>query len=144
MLYFDTSFLVPMLIAEETSDKVEAFLLALSPEEDLAVSHWTRVEFASVLARLVRMQQLGRQDAGEISNCFDAFLEQSFIILTPTLADYQHGWSFLTRFDNSLRGGDALHLAIANNRNCEEFYTLDAGLQQAGALLDIPVTRGIT
>jgi len=46
MLYFDTSFLVPMLIAEETSDKVEAFLLALSPEQDLTVSHWTRVEFA--------------------------------------------------------------------------------------------------
>lgn len=56
MLYFDTSFLVPMLIAEETSNKVEAFLVDLSPAEDLVVSQWTRVEFASVLSCLVRMQ----------------------------------------------------------------------------------------
>ena len=143
MLYFDTSFLVPMLIAEETSDKVESFLLALSPEQDLTVSHWTRVEFASVLSRLVRMQQLDRPDAGEVSMRFDTFLEQSFTILTPSQADYQHCWSLLTRFDNSLRGGDALHLAIADNRGCEKLYTLDTGMQQAGELLDIPVTRGI-
>ena len=143
MLYFDTSFLVPMLIAEETSQRVETFLLALSPEQDLTVSHWTRVEFASVLSRLVRMQQLGRKDARECSLRFDAFLEQSFRILTPTLADYQRCLNFLTRFDNSLRGGDALHLAIADNRDCVALYTLDAGLQQAGKLLDIPVSRGI-
>ena len=41
MLYFDTSFLVPMLIAEETSERVEAFLLNLSAEKDLFVSLWT-------------------------------------------------------------------------------------------------------
>lgn len=143
MLYFDTSFLVPMLVAEETSKRVEAFLLALSPEQDLAVSQWTRVEFATVLSRLVRMQQLGRQDARGCSIRFDAFLEQSFTILTPTLADYQLCWNFITRFDNTLRAGDALHLAIADNRKCEELYTLDTGLLQAGELLDIPVSRGI-
>ena len=143
MLYFDTSFLVPMLIAEETSNKVEAFLLALSPEQDLAVSQWPRMEFASVLSRLVRMQQLGTQEAKECSIRFDAFLEQSFSIFLPTLADYKCCWNFLTCFDNNLRAGDALHLAIAANRECAEFYTLDAGLLQAGKLLDIPVSRGI-
>ena len=143
MFYFDTSFLVPMLIAEETSNSVEAFLLALSPEQDLAVSQWTRVEFASVLSRLVRMQQLDGEDAKACSIRFDAFLQQSFNIFTPTLADYKRCWNFLTCFDNNLRAGDALHLAIAANRECKEFYTLDAGLLQAGKLLDIPVSRGI-
>lgn len=143
MLYFDTSFLVPMLIAEETSEKVEAFLVALSPEQELAVSQWTRVEFASVLSRLVRMQQLGRHEAMGCSIRFDVFLEQSFSILTPSLADYHCCWSFLTRFDNNLRAGDALHLAIAVNQKCEQLYTLDTGLLQAGELLDIPVSRGI-
>lgn len=143
MLYFDTSFLVPMLIAEETSEKIEAFLLSLSPEQDLAVSQWTRVEFASVLSRLVRMKQLESQDARECSMRFDAFLEQSFTILLPSLADYHCCWSFLTRFDNTLRAGDALHLAIADNKKCEKLYTLDIGLLQAGVLLDIPVSRGI-
>ena len=89
------------------------------------------------------MQQLDRQEAGSISDRFDAFLEQSFTILTPTLADYQQSWIFLTRFDNNLRAGDALHLAIADNRRCKNLYTLDVGLQQAGELLEIPVTPGI-
>ena len=143
MLYFDTSFLVPMLIAEDTSERVEAFFLNLSPGKDLFVSQWTRVEFASVLSRLVRMQQLGRHNAVECSKRFDLFLEQSFRIATPVVADFELSWAFLARFDNSLRAGDALHLAIAGNQGAENFYTLDNGLLQAGELLQIPVSKGI-
>lgn len=143
MLYFDTSFLVPMLIAEETSEKVENFLLALSPEQDLIVSQWTRVEFASVLSRLVRMQQLRKQDAMQYSIRFDAFLEQSFRVVTPLLLDFQRCWKLLARFDNNLRAGDALHLAIADNRGVEVIYTLDNGMLQAGELLDLPVSKGV-
>ena len=54
MRYFDTSFLVPLILPEATSEHVSGFLEALEGD-DLAVSHWTRVEFASLLAREVRM-----------------------------------------------------------------------------------------
>lgn len=54
MHYFDTSFLVPLILSEASSEPVSAFVESLAGE-DLAVSHWTRLEFASLLAREVRM-----------------------------------------------------------------------------------------
>lgn len=55
MLYFDTSFLVPLLLPEKTSEKIEAYFHHLPVDQTLVTSQWTRVEFASVLSRLVRM-----------------------------------------------------------------------------------------
>ncbi len=60
MLYFDTSFLVPLILPEATSDKITAFIRTLSAEA-FAVSHWTLVEFSSLIAREARM---GGLDAG--------------------------------------------------------------------------------
>ena len=54
MLYFDTSFLAPLIVEEATSKKIEAFFVAL-PVGRLHVSQWTRVEFASLIAREFRM-----------------------------------------------------------------------------------------
>jgi hypothetical protein len=42
-----------------------------------------------------------------------------------------------------LRAGDALHLAIAGNRQAAAIYSLDKGLLMAGRLLDLPVSMGI-
>lgn len=54
MIYFDTSFLVPFIVPELTSDAVMAFIGRLPPGE-LAISHWTEVEFTSLPAHEVRM-----------------------------------------------------------------------------------------
>jgi hypothetical protein len=54
VLYFDTSFLVPLVLPEATSDSVAAFVHRLSAEQ-LTVTHWTKVEFSSLIAREVRM-----------------------------------------------------------------------------------------
>jgi predicted nucleic acid-binding protein len=43
----------------------------------------------------------------------------------------------------SLRVGDALHLAIASNRNVGTFYTLDKKLLRAGKLLGLSIATGI-
>lgn len=50
MVYFDTSFLAPLILQELTSAKVERFVIDL-PVGQLATSHWTRIEFSSLLAR---------------------------------------------------------------------------------------------
>jgi uncharacterized protein len=62
MLYFDTSFLVPLVLPEATSDKIAVFIRELDIEQ-LAISHWTRVEFSSLIARVVRMGGLDAQAA---------------------------------------------------------------------------------
>ncbi len=50
MRYFDISFLIPLILPEAASDPVAGFFEDL-PADDLAVSHWSRVEFASLLDR---------------------------------------------------------------------------------------------
>jgi len=62
MLYFDTSFITPIFRKEATSTSIEHFLQQQTAGE-LAISHWTRVEFSSVLARDVRMGVIEPQAA---------------------------------------------------------------------------------
>ena len=142
MHYFDTSFLVPLILPEATSDAVSGFVAGLGGE-DLAVSHWTRVEFSSLLARQVRMGGLEAGAAREADARFDSMLGGSFAVLLPNGADFDLAREYLGRFETGLRAGDALHLAIAGNRRAEAIYSLDKTLLKAGAMLGVTARAGI-
>ena len=116
--YFDTSFLVPLILSEATSDLIAGFFGDLSVGS-LAVSHWTRVEFSSLLAREVRMGGLSADTAHEAEARFEAMVEESFEVLLPNGDDFNLAKEYLGRFDTGLRAGDALHLAIAGNHWAE-------------------------
>ena len=142
MRYFDTSFLAPLVLEEATSARVERFIAALPPEE-LAVSHWTGTEFASLLAREVRMGGLRAAEATETAAEFEAIMAESFVILLPGAEDFDLARRFLGNYATGLRAGDALHLAIAANRKSEAIYSLDNRMVQAGRMLRLPISRGI-
>ncbi len=142
MLYFDTSFLAPLVIPEATSGKVAAFVRRL-PAEEFAVSHWTRVEFSSLIAREVRMGGLDVQAATRAAARFEAMVEESFSVLLPNADDFALAKRYLGRFETRLRAGDALHLAVANNHRASVIYSLDKILLDAGKLLALPVSMGI-
>lgn len=142
MLYFDTSFLAPLILEEETSEKVEAFVGTL-PTGELCISHWTRTEFASLLAREVRMGALAEDNALAAMDQFDAMVAESFQVLAPGAADFELATGYIKHFATKLRAGDALHLAIASNHGAKMFYTLDEGLLAAAKLLKVHASRGI-
>ncbi|MDO9466775.1 MAG: type II toxin-antitoxin system VapC family toxin [Thiobacillus sp.] len=142
MLYFDTSFLAPLILEESTSTKIEAFFAKL-PAGELYVSHWTRVEFASLIAREVRMGGLAEADAQLAIGQFDELVTESFQVLAPAVADYELAKAYIQHFATKLRAGDALHLAIASNHGAKTLYTLDAGLLNAAKLLKVHASRGI-
>lgn len=142
MLYFDTSFLVPLILPEATSDSIAAFVRGLSTEQ-LTVSHWTRVEFSSPIAREVRMGGLDVQTAARADARFEAMVDESFCVLLPNADDFDMAKRYLGRFETGLRAGDALHLAIANNHRAAVMYSLDRTLLDAGKLLNLPVSMGI-
>jgi hypothetical protein len=144
MFYFDTSFLMPLLLPEETSDQVEQFFQRLPADAELVASQWTRVEFISVLSRLVRMGELPSDIALLCSERFSLILAENLRVVLPSIADFDLCWKFMDQFDNNLRAGDALHLAIASNLAVEAIFTLDKGLLKEGRLLGLPVDRGIT
>jgi predicted nucleic acid-binding protein len=143
MNYFDTSFLVPLILPEATSDKVSKFLRNL-PAEDLSVSHWTLAEFSSLLAREVRMGSLSANSAREADTRFEAMIDESFAILLPNIDDFRLAKEYLGNYETGLRAGDALHLAIAKNHRAKAIYSLDNALLKAGKMLRLPVSRGIS
>lgn len=142
MLYFDTSFLAPLVLPESTSEKIAAFVRTL-PVEELTVSHWTRVEFSSLIARDVRMSVLDAAAGARADARFEAMVDASFAVLLPNADDFGLAKRYLGKFNTGLRAGDALHLAIAGNRQAAAIYSLDKGLLMAGRLLDLPVSMGI-
>jgi predicted nucleic acid-binding protein len=142
MHYFDTSFLVPLILPEPTSEKIQHFL-GRKRTEDLAISHWTCSEFASVLALKVRMGKLNRRAALDADAQFHAIVAESFIMLLPTAEDFDLCRRYLLGFKTGLRAGDALHLAIAHNHRASTIYTLDKTLLKAGKRLGLPVKAGI-
>lgn len=142
MLYFDTSFLVPLIREEATSAKVERFVARL-PAGELAVSHWTRVEFASLLARNVRTGDLTGEAAKRANAEFEAIVEESFVVLLPEATDFDLAKDYLSHHRTGLRAGDALHLAIAGNRRMATIFSLDKTLVKAGKVLGLPVSLGI-
>ena len=142
MLYFDTSFVAPLLLEEATSTQIEAFLTR-QLVGDLCISHWVRVEFASLIAREVRMGGLPETEALQAIVQFDQLVNESFRVLLPGPADYELARKYIQRFATKLRAGDALHLAIAHNQGAKMFYTLDEGLLDAARLLNVHADRGI-
>jgi predicted nucleic acid-binding protein len=141
MIYLDTSFVAPLILHEATSARVERFVARL-PAGEPTVSHWTRVEFSSLLAREVRMGGLPRQAALDAEVEFDSVVAESFVVLVPAVADFDLAKKYLTNHATGLGAGDALHLAIAANRGASAIYSLDKTLVKAGRTLGLPV-RGL-
>src|SRR5215831_3836759 len=142
MRYFDPSFLAPLLREEKTTRRVAGFMAGL-PAGELAISRWTIVEFASLLARDVRMGAITRAEARAAGALFDDLIEASFVILLPSADDYDLARGYLLDYETGLRGGDALHLAIAGNHRAKSIYTLDKTMIKAGKTLGLPVSAGI-
>src|SRR5437016_373891 len=106
MLYFDTSFLVPLILPETTSDKIAAFVRKLGGEQ-FTISHWTRIEFSSLVARQVRMGGLDAQAATQADARFEAMVDGSFNVLLPNANDFNLAKRYLGKFETGLRAGDA-------------------------------------
>ncbi len=142
MLYFDTSFLTPLIKPESTSAEVTRFVAKL-PKGALVISHWTRVEFSSAIAREVRMGAMNTKDAHAADSLFEQIVAESFSVLLPGMGEFELAKQYLANHKTGLRAGDALHLAIANNHRATAIYSLDKKLIKAGKMLGLPVSKGI-
>ena len=141
MRYFDTSFLTPLVREEKTSTHIARFVAGL-PTGELAISHWTEVEFASLLARDVRMRALLADEARKVDALFGSVVRQSFVVLSPAADDYVLARRYLHMYQSGLGAGDALHLAIAANHQAAAVYSLDNTMIKAGKILGLPVSAG--
>ena len=142
MIYFDTSFLVPLFREEAVSRKVVEFVLRQTAGV-LAISKWTEVEFASHVSRDVRMGELSATEGSSLLEVFDATIAASFVMLAPNSYDFDLAQEYITHFSTHLRAPDALHLAVAHNNGMEFVATLDEGMLAAAKKLKIAARRVI-
>jgi len=142
VLYFDTSFLVPLLFQESTSARIQTFI-GRQAAGSLVISHWTWLEFSSVLAREVRIGHLDVDSAQSANTRFSTLVVASFAVIVPTAADFELARQYLHRYETGVRIGDAFHLAIAKNHGATEIHSLDKDLLKAGRILGLPVSSGI-
>ena len=141
MIYLDTSFIVPLVITEDSSAVVEAMILKVKSGE-LATSLWTQIELGSLVARKLRMGELSATDAEAVRRELRKILDESFRLLLPTAADFATATKFLDIPKTGLRAGDALHLAVAANHGARKIWSLDRGFIKAGKQIKLPVSAG--
>ena len=55
----------------------------------MVISRWTEVEFASMLARHIRMGDLALDSALEARLRFDTMISESFVVLSPDQDDFE-------------------------------------------------------
>lgn len=141
MRFWDTSALVPLLVPEESSDRLAALV-----REDPETAVWwiTPVECASALARLARGDRLSRENLARGARRLSAAAEGwSEVPPTDPVRDQAHR---LLRL-HTLRAADALQLAAAlvlaeYDPRTLPFVTLDDRLAAAAEREGFPVLGG--
>lgn len=140
MRYWDTSALVPLVIAETESERVRDWLR----EDSLIVTWaWTRVELVSAVERRARQGVLTREQR---RTCIDRFesLAVQWDEVTDLLSVRSRALPLLARYP--LRAADAAQLAAAllvaeGNPVSVQFLSLDERLALAADLEGLIVPR---
>ena len=138
VFYLDTSALLPYYREEASSEKVQTFLQSL--QSPPIISNLTKTEFASALARWVRMKELSTNDADQIQLTFSQHIEQNLFqsrVMTEKHFSLAERW--MIQRVGALRTLDALHLALAMQLEAN-LVTCDKALAEAARKLEIPAT----
>jgi predicted nucleic acid-binding protein len=111
MHYLDTSVLVALYLPEPMNSRVQKLC---SRSDGIAISGLSEVEFHSVLARRVRMNELAKGDALKVLSQFKVHADGGFYrMIAIEQRDYMLARDWLATFRTPLRTLDALHLAVA-------------------------------
>jgi len=110
-VYLDASVLVALFTNDPYTVRADTFLRANALV--LIVSDFAAAEFASTIARRVRIQTLTADEARTVFSSFDAWAGRKTGWEQATTADVATAAGFLRRLDVALRAPDAINIAIA-------------------------------
>lgn len=127
--YLDTSLLVPLFVKEPKSQAILTWFAGIGAT-DVVVSEWAITEFSSAIAIKTRTGQIGASIRMSIQADFLEFVRSRAQHVTVTSLDFQRAARLCDRWQSGLRAGDALHLAIAEQRGLT-VCTLDQGMLTA-------------
>jgi uncharacterized protein len=136
IVYADASALVALFSDDVFTSRVEVFLTTQSPT--LIVSDFAAAEFASAVARIVRMGKTTPQEAQRSFSNFDAWTARATKREPTTASDIASAAAFLRRLELSLRTPDAINIAIAQ-RVAGSLLTFDDNMARSARALGTTV-----
>ena len=134
--YVDTSVWCAYCFNEVDSERTVQWL-AETDLLHLGASWWSDTEFASALSIQLRRKALGSRQSVAARERY-AELMDMVRRLNVIEADFIEAAASCLRV-NKLRGGDALHLAIAQRHGCSALATLDKDMQVAARAMGFEV-----
>lgn len=130
MVYLDASVLVPLAVPEASSAAMERWFTVHAPA-GLAAGRWALVEFASAIGIRVRRGSLTAQEGTSAVAAFEGRIMPELELVEALPDDLDFARLLISRFDLGLRGGDALHVAMALRTEALLLLTLDRRLANA-------------
>ena len=132
LAFWDTSALVPLCVPQAASAQISS----LSNNFDAAVWWATPLEIAGALARLERMEAIGRTDHAKATKLAEG-MAQWWHVIEPSDELLVEATQIVRRYD--LRSADALQLAAAmewcdHKPFRQAFFSLDKRLREAAQL----------
>jgi predicted nucleic acid-binding protein len=133
--YLDTSLVVTALVTEPESSVVVAWLEKQASTR-LAISDWVITEFSAALSVKLRSGTLDTAARERALAVFGDLLSGEFECLPVMPEHFRLAATFANRSRTGLRGGDALHLAVAAVHGIK-LCTRDRRLAEAGTGLGV-------
>lgn len=110
MIYLDASALVSLFTPDVHSPVIRHYLQTEGPV--LGVSDFAVAEFASAVARRVRMGEFIAAEAARVLEISDGWIIANAKRLDLSPLDVRVATTFVRRFELGLRAPDAVHLAV--------------------------------
>jgi predicted nucleic acid-binding protein len=120
------------------TDRAYSYLASHNP--DLIVSDFAATEFASAIARRVRMNELTRAEGRTAFSTFDSLSSSVIERVESAPADLKAAETFIRRLDLTLRAPDALNIAIAK-RIGAILMTFDDKMRTCAQTLGVQVAQ---
>lgn len=133
-VYLDASVLVALFTDDVFTEKADAFLRA-HPSR-IVVADFAAAEFASSVARKVRMRRLPASDARRVLSTFDAWTFRAAERVEVAPVDIAAATAFLRRLDLTLRTADAINIAAAQRLGAE-LATFDEKMSESADALGV-------
>ena len=133
-VYLDASVLVALFTQDAFTQRATVFLEARLPT--LIVSDFAAVDFASFVSRLVRIGELGIDEARAVLANFDTWRLNGSNPIAVASSDIAAAATFIRRLDLTLRTADAINLAVAQ-RLAATVATFDTQMSASARALGI-------
>jgi uncharacterized protein len=133
MFYLDASLIVSFLAPEAAHERVRLWLEDRK-EGSLFISPWVSTEVSSALSIKQRVGDFTPDVRARTKGAYQRFVERSLTVLSISDLHFAFAAEYADRAEVGLRGGDALHLAIASHYGLT-LATLDNRLAEAGPQL---------